>query len=134
MNDGEYEYAKLLKSMENEVANLKTAHQRPLGALNFFTNKIQFTINLNYEYGSYYRAFRVVVKIAKPTTTPPILQPAWDTPPGFYVVWLSANTISNDYTTYTYDMYLNSMTTASGLVKFGAISSQPIESITWSYT
>lgn len=134
MNDGEYEYAKLLKSMENEVANLKTAHQRPLGALNFFTNKIQFTINLNYEYGSYYRAFRVIVKIAKPATTPPILQPAWDTPAGFYVVWLSANTISNDYTTYTYDMYLTSMTTASGLVKFGAISSQPIESITWSYT
>lgn len=133
MNNGEYEFDKYLKEMEAEATNLKTAHQRPLGALNFFTKKIEFTVNLNYEYGSYYRRFDVVVKIATPIATPPILQPGWDTPSGFYFVNLDGINISNDYTTYTYKMDLNSMDISSGLIKFSALSSQPIESITWSY-
>lgn len=133
MGNNEYEFAKMLKEMENEVLALKTAHQRPLGTLDFFSDKISFGVTLNYEYGVYYREFNVVVKIATPTTTPPILQPSWDTPQGFYTVWLNSINISNDYTTYTYNMYLLDATLSSATIKFGALSSQPIESITWSY-
>lgn len=133
MKNGEYEFATMLNEMENEVLALKTAHQRPLGALDFFKDSIQFTVNLNSQYGTYYREFEVVVKIAEPTAKPPILQPAIDTPAGFFVVWLDDVSASLNYDTWTYRMYLISPNTSSGVVKFGVLSSQPIESITWSY-
>lgn len=133
MNNGEYEYGQMLKNLANEIRNLKTAHQRPLGTLNFFKKNISFNVELNYEYGSYYREFNVKVKIALPITTPPILQPFWNTPPGFYVVWLNKAEINLDYTEYSYRMYLLSDSISSGEIVFGAISSQPIENISWSY-
>ncbi len=133
MNDGEYEYAKLLKNLENEVLAIKTAHQRPLGALNFFIETIQFDVSLTYSYGSYYRQFKVVVKNALPIAKPPIMQPMIDTPAGFYFTSIDDSVVDSNYTTWTYTLSLVSMSISSATIKFGVISSQPIDSITWSY-
>ena len=131
--NGELEYAKLLKEMEHEVTNLKTAHQRPLGALNFFVDKITFGVDLDYEYGVYRAEFRVVVKIATPVAKPPILQPEWDTPANFPRIFVDSFVISADYETWTYNMSLTSASISSATIKFGVLSSQPIENISWSY-
>lgn len=133
MNNGEYEFDKYLKAMEDEVLNLKTAHQRPLGTLNFFIKTIQFTISLNYEYGSYYRQFKIVIKNDSPIAKPPIIQPMIDTPSGFYFTSIDDSSVDANYTTWTYTLSLTSMSISSAIIKFGIISSQPIDSITWSY-
>lgn len=134
MNDAEREYDRLVKSMENEVLALKTAHQRPLGALNFFKDAIDFDVDLTESFGVRIATFNVVVEIATPAVTPPIVQAGWDTPAGFYYVTYLYSSISGDYSVWTYRLRL--LTTnpiAQANMKFGATSSQPIESITWSY-
>lgn len=133
MYNAEFEYDRYLKDMEREVLDLKTAHQRPLGALNFFSKQTSFTVNLQYSYGSYYREFYVVVKITKPTAKPPIVQTGWNTPANFFMVDFIDFSVSGDYETWTYKFDLLSNTYSSALMKIGVKSSQPIESITWRY-
>ena len=133
MGDNEVEYARMLKKMENEILALKTAHQRPLGALNFFKDTLNFNINLSYSFGIYVANINVVVTIAEPSVVPPIVQTGWDIPPGFYSVNFQDLNISGDYSTWTYQLQFISSTTSSATVKIGTLSSQPIESITWSY-
>ena len=131
MNNGEREIDALFTEMEKEVTNLKTAHQRPLGALNFFKQSAQFTIPLTSIVGTYIATFNFVVKIATPTTTPPIVQAGWNTPPNFFRVERQEMAVSADFSTYTYKLRLQTQTAlASAIFNAGAISSQPIESLT----
>lgn len=134
MSDAEREYDQLIKNMENEVLALKTAHQRPLGALNFFKKSLDFNVNLTESYGIYVATFNVVVNIAAPEVRPPIVQSGWDTPAGFfYIEYLDFSNNSN-YSTWSYKFrVLTQDATSSATIKFGAVSSQPINSITWSY-
>lgn len=133
MNDAVREYASLIKGIEQELTDLKTAHQRPLGALNFFTRSISFAVQLESSYGVYTREFQVAVTIELPTVIPPIVQAGWDTPAGFYRVDFLNLTISGDYTTWVYRLSLLSDSTSAATMKFSALSSQPISNITWSY-
>ena len=134
MNDAEREFAQMLSSMEREVLDLKTAHQRPLGALDFFSKDTSFTVNLNNSYGSYMRNFYVRVKVADPIAKPPIVQTGWNTPANFYRVTFRNLEISSDYTTWTYHLQLftgNVVPTAQ--MKVAVKSSQPITAIEWGY-
>lgn len=129
MKDGEYEYAKMLKEMENEVLALKTAHQRPLGTLNFFQKSQNFTLNIGA--GDYGIFFYITVKIAEPSVKPPITQVGWEIPNGFYDVSIIDMTVNANYDTWTYRLFLNSDEYAKTVnFKVGVISSQPITSIT----
>lgn len=131
MNNGEREINELITEMENEVTNLKTAHQRPLGALNFFKKTDSFTIPLQSLAGVYLANFKLIIQIATPSVTPPIVQAGWDTPANFYRVERTEMAISADYTTYTYKLRLQTQTAlASAILKAEALSSQPIESMT----
>lgn len=127
MNDAEREYTQLIKSIEDEVLNLKTAHQRPLGVLNFFRKTQDITVTSD-AYG--YAEFNVVVKIATPTVVPPIVQTGWNIPSGFYVVDTSKVTINYNYDTWTYRLVLTQPSAFTTTLNVSVISSQPIESIT----
>lgn len=133
MNDGEREYVQMLTSMEQEVLNLKTAHQRPLGTLNFFKSSSTFTIPLVDYGGSYSADIAVVVIIATPSITPPIVQTGWSVPASFYTVDLINFSVSGDYTTWTYTLFLQSTSVSSPQLTISALSSQPVEAISWSY-
>ena len=124
-----------IKKIKRELTNLKTAHDRPLGTLDFFNKSINFTVNLTSAYGVYVATIDVVVNVETPTVTPPIVQTGWDTPSGFLYVEFMNLTISNDYSSWTYKLQiLTTSSTATATMKVGCISSQKIESITWSYT
>lgn len=134
MNDAVREYTSLITDIKQELTDLKTAHLRPLGALNFFSDSTSFTVQLQESYGTYYRDFEVVVTIETPTTAPPIVQSGWDTPPNFYTVQFLNFAVSSDYTTWTYRLSLLSATgITSATMNFHTLSSQPINSITWRY-
>ena len=83
MNNGEIEFDSLINDIDKELRDLKTAHRRPLGSLDFFTLKQSVTVNLTYEYGYYYRDFWIDVTIETPEVTPPIVQTGWDVPSNF---------------------------------------------------
>lgn len=135
MNNGEYEIDRYIKEMSDEVLALKTAHQRPLGALDFFKQSLNFTVNLSESYGVYATDFSVVVKIATTATKPPIVQAGWNTPAGFLKVDFLDLNISSDYETYIYKLeLLTNQTITSANMNFTVISSQPIINIEWSYT
>lgn len=124
-----------IKKIKRELTNLKTAHDRPLGTLDFFNKSINFTVNLTSSYGVYVATIDVVVNVETPTVTPPIVQTGWDTPSGFLYVEFMNLTISNDYSSWTYKLQiLTTSSTATATMKVGCISSQKIESITWSYS
>lgn len=129
MNDGEYEYARMLKEMENEVLALKTIHQRPLGTLNFFHLSETFTLTIGA--GEFGVAFTIIVKTAEPVAKPPLAQVGWDIPSGFFDVTIVNMSMNMDYDTWTYELYLSSDGSAQTVTfKVGVISSQPIISIT----
>lgn len=132
MNNSEREFAEMIKGIENELRDLKTAHQRPLGTLNFFRESSNFTVNI--AAGNYAAVFDVVVTIEEPTVTPPIVQVGWEIPSGFYDVSVFDMTTSPDYSIWTYQLaLLNNGAAETVAFKFGAVSAQPIKSITWSY-
>jgi len=133
MNNPEKELNSYLLDMEREVLALKTAHQRPLGALNFFKDNLNFNVNLTESFGVYGADIEVIVNIARPSVTPPIVQAGWDTPSGFYTVNFRDFNTSADYSTWTYQLQLLSETVSSTTMKFGVLSSQPINSIIWRY-
>ncbi len=132
MYDGERQYAETLNEIESEILALKTAHQRPLGTLNFFQKSA--TLSISIPANSYGRDFYVVVKIETPTTKPPITQIGWEIPSGFYDVSIINMTVNGNYDTWTYELFLNNDGSAQTVsFRVGAISSQPITSITRSY-
>ena len=135
MNDAEYEINALINNIDHELTNLKTAHIRPLGALNFFKDRLFCSLELKDSGGSYYVDFKVIVVIAKPTTVPPIVQLGWSVPAGFYKVDFMSFENTPDYSTWTYNLSLQSPGTAitSAVVELCATSSQPIESMIWEY-
>lgn len=130
MNNGEKEIARLIKDAENELRNLKTAHQRPLGALSFFRGYTNIPVNLTLSYGTYVARISVTVRISKPDATPPIVQTGWDVPSGFITVWYDGMTINADYDEWTYDLMLYSNTIGSTTLRVGVISSEPVISVT----
>lgn len=119
----------LIQGVENELTNLKTAHQRPLGALDFFKKIQSLTVILQNPYGTYYKDFWVDVKIEKPEVTPPIVQSGWDLPSGFLYIDLYEYAVSFDYSTFSYRLALQSENISSATFNFSALSSQPIKSI-----
>lgn len=129
MNDGESESARLIKEIEREILALKTAHRRPLGALDFITKKETLTVPLDLLYGFYYKEFWLDVKIEKPDVTPPIVQTGWDVPENFYYMELLEYSVSADYATWSYKLYLGSETYNTATFDVSALSSQPIKSI-----
>ena len=130
--NAEQEYAGLINDIDRELTNLKTAHLRPLGTLNFYTDRLIFPVDLD-QYGV--ATFNVIVKITTPTVTPPIVQVGWNVPEDFYTVTFLSSTTNGNYDTWTYNLELQAPTTpiTSAVMDFSAISSQPIESITWEY-
>lgn len=130
--NSEREFNNSLKKIKSEILYLKTAHQRPLGALDFFEDSVSFDVTLSEYYGIYSANITVTVTIDIPAVTSPIVQTGWEVPNGFYSVFYYGASVSEDYSTWTYDLTLTSTSATSASMKVGAISSQPIESITWS--
>ena len=133
MGDAEVEFNKMLSKIEDEILALKTAHQRPLGALNFFKKSESFGVTLTPSLGIYAAEIYIHVKIAEPATKPPIVQTGWDTPPHFYSVSFQNLVVSADYSEWTYELQFISSTVSSLMLNVSTLSSQPIESITWEY-
>lgn len=124
-----------LKWLKRELTALKTAHDRPLGTLDFFHESRTFTVNLTESYGIYMATFNIIVQTKTPTVVPPIVQTGWDTPNGFYRVDFLDFSVNNLYNQWIYKLQLISPGTVitSADMKVVSISSQPITSITWSY-
>lgn len=124
-----------LKWLKRELTALKTAHDRPLGTLDFFHESRTFTVNLTESYGIYMATFNIIVQTETPTVVPPIVQTGWDTPNGFYRVDFLDFSVNNLYNQWIYKLQLISPGTVitSADMKVVSISSQPITSITWSY-
>ena len=124
-----------LKWLKRELTALKTAHDRPLGTLDFFHESRTFTVNLTESYGIYMATFNIIVQTETPTVVPPIVQTGWDTPNGFYRVDFLDFSVNNLYNQWIYKLQPMSPGTVitSADMKVVSISSQPITSITWSY-
>ena len=132
MNDAERELAQMFNNMEKEILALKTAHKRPLGALNFFRDSLDFTIVIGA--GDYGKGITIVVQVETPTAKPPIVQAGWNIPSGFYDTSILDMNANANYDIWTYKIYINNDGSAQNVpFNFTAISSQPILSITWSY-
>ena len=133
MNDGEYEFDRMLKSMENEVLALKTAHQRPLGTLNFFRKDLSFNVEI--AAGDYSVGFYIDITIATPSVIPPIVQAGWNVPSGFFETTFEGMNTSGDYSVWTYALSLSNDNSAAQTIniKTMALSSQPIIGISWRY-
>ena len=130
MNDAEYEYAKMLTSMEKEVLDLKTAHLRPLGALNFFYKQETLTIPLTYSYGMYEAEVYIRTSVEPAGAGAPIVQIGWDRI-DHVMSELFDFTISGDYSSWTYRVWIYSNSANSVNLPVSVISSQPINSISW---
>lgn len=134
MNNGEREITSLLKGIEHELTNLKTAHQRPLGALNFFKRSVNADLTLEESFGVYATTIDIIVTIDTPTAKPPLVQVGWNTPPNFTRPELISHTISYDYTTWTFRIrLLTTFAVSTTTLNFTATSSQPINSMSWEY-
>ena len=131
MDNGERELNELITSCEKELTALKTAHRHPLGALNFYNRQETLNITLTEEYGAYDALFWVDVTIDTPDVTPPIVQIGWDVPDGFNYVDLFEYSINNSYSVWSYKLFLQSPTITSANLKVSALSSLPIQSISY---
>jgi len=132
MNDQERQFDNLIKKMEREVRDLKTAHQRPLGALDFYLDTLSFDVNI--QSGAYGVSFYVDVQLKEPTAKPPIAQIGYNIPNGFYDVSVMSRSVDAKYTTWTYRLMLSNNGSAQTVnIRVGAISAQPILGISWRY-
>lgn len=128
--NGEYEFDKLILETEREITNLKTAHKRPLGSLDFFSQTKSFNLTLPEQYGFHFLTFWFEVTVATPDVAPPIVQVGWDTPPGFLYIDLYESKVNSSYTVWSYKLNLASETISSTTFKATATSSLPIQSMT----
>lgn len=123
--------AKRLKEIDRELTALKTAHQRPLGTLDFLQKSLGFTVNLG-SFGA--TSIEVTVTIETPAVTPPIVQTGWSIPGNCYSVDLTSYTTSADYSQWTYTLFISTYPVLSSVnMTVTALSSQTIQSITWGY-
>lgn len=129
MANGEYEFDALISSIDREIRDLKTAHRRPLGALDFFTLTENIQVNLTSQFGQYYAEFWVDVTIDTPDATPPIVQTGWDTPSNFSSMDLASFSVNASYTVWSYKFTLVSSTQSSAAFNVTATSSLPVKSI-----
>lgn len=129
MDNGEYEFDSLINDIDREIRDLKTAHRRPLGALNFFTMTKSITVNLTSQFGQYYADFWIDVTINMPEVKPPIVQTGWDVPANFTSMDLSSYSVNADYTVWSYHFTLISNTQNSATFNVTATSSVPVGSI-----
>lgn len=129
MNSGEYELDSLIKDIDREIRDLKTAHKRPLGALDFFTLTKGITVSLTSQFGQYYADFWIDVTIDTPDATPPIVQTGWDVPNNFASMDLAAYSVNASYTVWSYRFTLVSSTQSSASFNVAATSSLPVKSI-----
>lgn len=132
MNSAEREFDSLLTDMEREILALKTAHQRPLGVLNFFRKTETFMVNLENDYGSWYSA-TVNIKIrTDPSNRPPIFQIGYDIPSGVRQIIRNKAQYSNNYSEWEYELYISARGISTMPFTAGAVCSQPIRNIEWS--
>ena len=131
MNNGEREFNQLLTSVEKELTALKTAHQHPLGSINFYTLTQNISVTLSENYGVYDKMFWVDITVASSSVAPPIVQVGWDVPSGFNYIDLYEYSINASYTTWSYKLYLQSPTKTSASFNVTATSSMQIQSITY---
>ena len=131
MNSGEHEIDAFIKSCERELTNLKTSHPHPLGSLNFYQQTEVLNVPLSESYGTYTAVFWVDVTIQTPDVTPPIVQIGWDTPPGFKYIDLFEYKINDNYSVWSYRLFLQSTTQQSAQLSVTATSSLPISSISY---
>lgn len=131
MNNGEREINELIMSCEKELTNLKTSHPHPLGSLNFYQQSQTLNITLSESYGVYDALFWVDVSIKAPDVTPPIVQIGWDTPPGFKYIDLFEYNINAAYSVWSYKLFLQSPSQTSAQLTVTAVSSLPINSISY---
>lgn len=131
MSQNNNKFDEMMKFIENELTNLKTAHLRPLGALDFFHLSRTLTVSLSdpYNIGYYYTDFWLDVKIKQPDTVPPIVQAGWNIPNGFGRMDLYEYAVSSDYSTWSYRLTLDSSSLNSASFLASAVSSVPILSI-----
>lgn len=125
------QFDEMMKFVDTELTNLKTAHYRPLGALDFFHLSRTVTVSLSdpYNIGYYYATFWLDVTIKQPDIVPPIVQTGWNIPSGFQRMDLYEYTVSNDYSVWSYKLTLDSPTLQSASFLASAVSSVPILSI-----
>lgn len=120
----------MIKFVDRELTDLKTAHLRPLGALDFFHLAQTVSVSLQQIGGvSYYKEFWVDVTIERPDALPPVVQIGWNIPDGFGWMDLYDFSVSSDYTRWSYQMALTSPDTDSASFLVSAVSSVPIVSI-----
>lgn len=120
----------MIKFVDRELTDLKTAHLRPLGALDFFHLAQTVSVSLQQIGGvSYYKDFWVDVTIKQPDALPPIVQIGWNIPDGFGWMDLYDFSVSSDYTRWSYQMALTSPDRDSARFLVSAVSSVPIVSI-----
>lgn len=132
MNSAEKEFDSLLTDMEREITALKTAHQRPLGVLNFFRKTEIFTINLAHDYSSFYSATIKLVIRVEPSDKPPIFQIGYNIPRGVRQIYTNEAKTNSDYSVWEFELYILAQNTTSTQFTAGAVCSQPIHSIEWS--
>lgn len=124
-------FDEMIKFVDKELTNLKTAHLRPLGALDFFHMSKTLTVNLSdpYNIGYYNAVFWIDVTIKQPDIIPPIVQTGWNIPNGFSRMDLYEYAVSSDYSVWSYKLTLESSSTNSASFLASAVSSVPILSI-----
>ena len=132
MNSAEREFDLLLTEMESEILALKTAHQRPLGVLNFFRKTKTFTVNLTPEYGSWYEATINLVIKTEASSKPPIFQMGYNIPRGVRQIYKNSATHNYDYSEWEYELYILENGITSLQFTVSAVCSQPVKSIEWS--
>ena len=121
-----------LKEIDRELTALKTAHQRPLGTLDFLQKSLSFNVSIG-QYGAV--SIDVTATIETPTGGPPIVQTGWSIPNNCFSVDLTSYSVSADYSQWTYRLFINTYPPLSSVnMSVTAVSSQTIKTITWSYT
>lgn len=128
MSSGNSQFDEMVKFVDNELTNLKTAHLRPLGALDFFHLAKTVTVQLvdQYNIGYYYKDFWIDVTIRQPDTIPPIVQTGWNIPNGFNRMDLYEYAVSGSYNVWSYRLSLSSSSISSASFLVSAVASVPI--------
>lgn len=124
------QFDEMIKFVDRELTDLKTAHIRPLGALDFFHLDSTVNVTLQQIGGiSYYKEFWVDITIRQPDALPPIVQIGWNIPDGFAWMDLYDFQVTADYTRWSYQMALTSPDKESASFLVSVVSSVPIVSI-----
>ena len=135
MNNGEKQIDDELRFIEKELTNLKTAHQRPLGTLDFFHKTERLSVKLDNPGGSpdYFGYFWVDIELEESAIKPPICQLAYDVPIGSGEASLWDTVISSDYKTFSYRFFFVDSPTQYGPFDVQTVSSIPVKNVSVRY-